>query len=116
VEVGDIVIIHNEGHRLAWKLKRVIELLPSRYDQVRADRLHTKTGETTRALSKLHPLMQGPEVRQGTPAAGEEEQPAAGEDPVPAASTPTPDQSGPRRSTRAAAADAWKKIRQCIID
>jgi hypothetical protein len=63
VEVGDIVIIHNEGHRLAWKLGRVIELLPSRDDQVRAVCLHTKTGETTRALSRLHPLMQGPEVR-----------------------------------------------------
>jgi hypothetical protein len=117
VEVGDIVIIYNEGHRLSWKLGRVLELLPSRDDQVRAVRLQTKAGETTRALSRLHPLLQDAEVRQDPPATGAgEEQPTAGEDPAQAMPAPPSTPPGPRRSTRAAAADARKKIKQCLID
>ena len=56
VKVGDIVLVHDEGLRINWKLAVVQELLPGRDGHVRAVNIRTQGGTTNRPISKLYPL------------------------------------------------------------
>ena len=57
INVGDVVIIKGQGHRMLWQLAEVTELCPGKDNQVRAVKLHTSTGETTRPINLLYPLV-----------------------------------------------------------
>ena len=57
--VGDIVLIHDAGARLCWKLGKIIELFKGVDGHVRVVKLKTSAGITTRPVIKLYPLEQG---------------------------------------------------------
>ncbi len=57
-KLGDIVLIHDEGPRLMWKLGRITGLYTGRDGLVRVAQLKTNTGTTTRPAVKLFPLEQ----------------------------------------------------------
>ena len=68
VNVGDLVIMKSETEkRSLWDKAIVTEILPSSDGKIRAVRLRTKTGPTTRPIVKLVPLLTHPEL-QGKPA------------------------------------------------
>ena len=56
VKVGDVVLVHDEGPRINWKLAVVEELLPGRDGHVRAVNIRTKGGTTNRPVARLYPL------------------------------------------------------------
>ena len=56
--VGDIVLIHDAGARLCWKLGKIIELFKGVDGHVRVVKLKTSAGITTRPVIKLYPLEQ----------------------------------------------------------
>ena len=53
VEVGDVVLVHKDSRRNTWPLGVVDELLPGGDGAVRATRVRTKGGITTRPITKL---------------------------------------------------------------
>ena len=55
-EIGDIVLIHDDGPRLHWRLGRVSEVYQGISGLPRVAQLKTSTGLTTRATCKLYPL------------------------------------------------------------
>ncbi|VDI09705.1 Hypothetical predicted protein [Mytilus galloprovincialis] len=56
IQIGDIVQIHNESPRVNWKLGIVNELIRGNDGHVRAARIQTSNGETSRPIVKLFPL------------------------------------------------------------
>lgn len=57
IQVGDIVLIHDEDRpRLLWKLGRILELHRGQDRQVRSASVKTPLGITRRAISHLYPL------------------------------------------------------------
>lgn len=56
VKVGDVVLVHDEGPQINWKLAVVEELLPRRDGHVRAVNICTQGGTTNRPIAKLYPL------------------------------------------------------------
>ena len=61
----DLVLVAKDNvKRSLWDMARVIETLPGSDGQVRAVRLQTKNGETTRPIVKLYPLLQAKEPEQ----------------------------------------------------
>lgn len=56
VKVGDVVLIHDESPRNKWPLSVIEELIPGGDGAVRAVRVRTKRGITTRPITKLYPL------------------------------------------------------------
>ena len=55
---GDVVLVHDDGPRLYWRLARVIELLKGMNGIVRVVKLRIGRNETTRPITKLYPLEQ----------------------------------------------------------
>ena len=57
-KVGDIVLIHDTGPRICWKLGKIMELYLGVDGHVRVARLKTSAGITTRPVVRLYPLEQ----------------------------------------------------------
>ena len=75
IGVGDIVIMKGDKHRMLWELAEVKELLPGKDNEVRAVKLHTSTGETSRPICLLYPLVKKSETQpQKGNEKGQEEQ------------------------------------------
>ena len=80
INVGDIVIMKGQEHRLNWQMAEVLQLLPGKDNQVRAVRLRTPNGETNRPICLLYPLLkrdQENEIPQQQPDQDEQVQEAA---------------------------------------
>ena len=56
VKVGDVVLIHNDGPRLHWKLSIVDSLIQGNDGLVRAVNVRTNNRVTSRQISRLYPL------------------------------------------------------------
>ena len=56
IKVGDVVLIHDEGPRLDWKLTVVEELIVGGDGLVQAAIIRTSSGKTNRPIVKLYPL------------------------------------------------------------
>ena len=56
IRVGDVVLIHGEGPRIRWNLAVVEELITGGDGSVRAAKVKTKNGLTTRPVVKLYPI------------------------------------------------------------
>ncbi|XP_045022891.1 uncharacterized protein LOC123466814 [Daphnia magna] len=56
IKVGDVVLVHNEGPRIDWKLAVIDSLITSPDEEIRAANIHTAKGKTNRPVSKLYPL------------------------------------------------------------
>ena len=56
IRVGDVVQIHDEGPRIRWNLAVVEELITGRDGSVRAAKVKTKHGLSTRPVVKLYPI------------------------------------------------------------
>lgn len=56
--VGDVVLVHDEGPRLFWRLGLILKLLPGLDGITRVAQIKTSTGVTTRPIVKLYPLEQ----------------------------------------------------------
>ena len=55
-EVGDVVLVHNEGPRLDWRLAVVEELIVGGDGLIRTANIRTSMGRTNRPIVKLYPL------------------------------------------------------------
>ena len=56
ISVGDVVLEHNDGPRMKWRLAVVEELIHGGDGQVRAANIRTSTGRTNRPVVRLIPL------------------------------------------------------------
>ena len=56
IKVGDVVLVHNEGPRLDWRLAVVEKLIVGGDGLIRAANIRTSTGRTNRPIVKLYPL------------------------------------------------------------
>lgn len=56
VKIGEIVQIHDDTHRNAWKLGIIDKLLVGEDNRVRSVQLKTARGYTNRPIAKLYPL------------------------------------------------------------
>ena len=56
ISVGDVVIVHDDGPRVNWRLAVVTKLLVRRGGFTRAAEIRTSTGNTNRPIAKLYPL------------------------------------------------------------
>ena len=57
IKVGDVVLVHDDGPRLQWKLAVVHKLITSADDGlIRAAEIRTTRGITSRPVGKLYPL------------------------------------------------------------
>ena len=56
ISVGDIVLIHDDGPRVNWRLAIVTKLLTGGDGLTRAAEIRTSTGTTNRPIAKLYPL------------------------------------------------------------
>ena len=56
VKVGDVVLVHDEGSRINWKLTVVEELFSGRDGQERAVNIRCQGGITNRPIFKLYTL------------------------------------------------------------
>ena len=56
IKIGDVVLVHNDGNRLLWKLAIIKELIHGRDNYTRAAILKTDTGTINRPITKLYPL------------------------------------------------------------
>ena len=56
IKVGDVVLVHNEGPRVEWKLAVIDKLIVSPDGEIRAADIRTSNGKTNRPVSKLYPL------------------------------------------------------------
>ena len=56
IKVGDVVLVHNEGPRIEWKLAVIDKLIVSPDGEIRAADIRTSKGKTNRPVSKLYPL------------------------------------------------------------
>jgi hypothetical protein len=79
VKIGDVVLVHNEGPRLEWKLAVIEKLIVSPDGEVRAAEIRTAGGKTNRPISKLYPLEVTETIEISSPPSQ-----SASSDPVPA--------------------------------
>lgn len=56
IKVGDVVIVHDDGPRVNWRLAVVTKLLIGGDGFTRAVEIRTSTGTTNRPIAKLYPL------------------------------------------------------------
>ena len=56
VKVGDVVLVHDEGPRINWRLAVIKDLIMGGDNLVRTAVIRTSTGETNRPITKLYPL------------------------------------------------------------
>ena len=54
--MGDVVQIHDEGPWIRWNLAVVAELITGRDGSVRAAKVKTKHGQSTRPIVNLYPI------------------------------------------------------------
>ena len=54
--MGDVIQVHDEGPRIRWNLAVVEELITGRDGSVRAAKVKTKHGLSTRPIVKLYPI------------------------------------------------------------
>jgi len=102
VKVGDVILVHDEGSRINWKLAVVQELLPGRDGHVRAVNIRTQGGTTNRPIAKLYPLEISAQPQENlTPAVPSVDYPV---DPL------------PKRTRRAAASRAMQRIAEWTRD
>ena len=112
IQVGDIVLMYDQGKRNLWKRAEVLELLPSSDDAVRAVRLRTINGETTRPLSRLYPLLK---VANRHLPITDSPSNQTGSRPVTPPGSPNPQiPAGPTRPRRAAAIQAQARINDML--
>ena len=102
VKVGDVVLVHDDGPRIKWKLAVVEELLPGRDGHVRAVNIRTQGGMTNRPIAKLYPLEATAQPRRNRTVA------------VPRDDLPA--NPHPRRIQRAATVRATQRISEWIRD
>ena len=62
IEVGDIVLVHDDCQRIYWKLAIIESLIYGKDNLVRAANIRTANGKTNRAITRLYPL----EIRAST--------------------------------------------------
>ena len=55
-QVGDVVLVHDKGPRINWRLAVIKDLIMGGDNLVRTAVIHTSTGETNRPITKLYPL------------------------------------------------------------
>ena len=118
INVGDLVIMKSDTEkRCLWEKAEVIEILPSSDGNVRAVRLRTKNGTTTRPIVKLFPLLSSKELRPNSSVEREIEtrppepiqnEPVTPQDGATTVEAPTP----PPRPQRAAKLAGRKKVQQ----
>lgn len=53
IKVGDVVLVHNEGPRIDWKLAVIDSLITSPDGEIQAANIRTAKGKTNRPVSKL---------------------------------------------------------------
>ena len=102
VKVGDVVLVHDEGSRINWKIAVIEELLPGRDGHVRAVNIRTQGGKTNRPISKLYPLEISAQPQENLPPS------------VPRSNCPV--DPYPKRTQRAAAASAIQRIAEWTRD
>ena len=56
VKVGEVVLVHNDGPRVKWKLAVLESLITGNDGLVRAANIRTSARKTNRPISKLYPL------------------------------------------------------------
>ena len=56
IKVGDVVLVHDDGPRINWKMAVVESLATGKDGQVRSANVRTKSGMTNRPVVKLFPL------------------------------------------------------------
>ena len=56
VNVGDVVLVHDDVPRLQWRLAVIEELIEGLDGFARAAKIRTSTGRTNRPIAKLYPL------------------------------------------------------------
>ena len=56
IKVGNVVLVHNEGPRLDWRLAVVEELIVGGDGLIRTANIRTSMGRTNRPIVKLYPL------------------------------------------------------------
>ena len=61
VEIGDFVIVQDDGPRNYWRLGRVVSVMRGTDAKVRAASLKTASGSVTRPITKLVLLMKAEE-------------------------------------------------------
>ena len=118
INVGDLVIMKSDTEkRCLWEKAEVIEILPSSDGRVRAVKLRTKNGTTTRPIVKLFPLLSSKELRPNSSVEREietrppepiQKEPVAPQDGATTVEAPTP----PPRPQRAAKLAGRKKVQQ----
>ena len=109
IRVGDVVIIHDDCHRLKWRLAVVQELQRGNDDLVRSAIIRTANGVTNRPIAKLYPL----EVNVGMDAPGRRSQEVIEDQNDCATDTLSPSPPRPQRSAAVRARTRiakWNKI------
>ena len=105
IQVGDVVLIDNDGPRISWPMAVVEKLIVSKDGCVRAADIRTVNGKTNRPINKLVPL----EVTEPFI------EPTAPVIPKPVSETTEPPQSiAASRTTRKAAAAARGNIPRVV--
>ena len=102
VKVGDVVLVHDEGSRINWKLAVIEELLPGRDGHVLAVNMRTQGGTTNCPTSKLYPLEILAQPQENFPPS------------VPRSDCPV--NPYPERTQQAAAAKAMERIAEWTRD
>ena len=114
VKVGDVVLIHDEGPRISWRLAVIKNLITGGDGLVRAADIQTSTGRTNRPITKLYPLevtadtetkMSPNQSQDTTVTAGKEET---------ATTTPAP-QRRPQRASARQAAEKMMKWKETLL-
>jgi hypothetical protein len=100
INIGDIVLVHDDKPRVNWKLAVIENLIEGEDGQIRAAHIRTSTGKTNRPIARLYPL----EIRATT----REDHPVATKEPVRQNENIQEDRT--ERSTRAAARTALQRI------
>ena len=123
---GDVVLIHDEGPRLHWKLGTIINLRTSVDNHVRSAEVRTQNGTLRRPVTKLYPLEVHSSWTQnaGQTKRSDEAQAVMSLEPDSSVSLQSPDPSGSSttaepqlaRPTRVAAAAARAKIAALAAD
>ena len=56
INIGDVVLVHDEGPRVKWRLAVITKLIVGGDGLIRAAEIRTSTGTTNRPIAKLFPL------------------------------------------------------------
>ena len=56
VQVGDVVLVHDDASRISWQLAVIEEVIKGADGLIRAASIRTKNGKTNRPIAKLYPI------------------------------------------------------------